>query len=462
MESLEQRWMLAGAELLSGGHLWVEGTDGNDVIAVSLAGPIDVTINGTNYQFDPASVATISVDGAKGYDKVTLTGTAGNDTITLRPLSATLSAPGIDLTVQNASEITANAAGEVANTEGDEVSFYDSSGDDVFTARPGEAEMSGRNFRNKATGAEFIHGYAKEGGTDTAHLYDSAGDDTFTGTDTLSKLQGTGFFSRAKFFDYVHGYALAGGNDTASLEGAAGADEFVGRPTWSKMSGEGYFNRVKLFDTVTAVATNEQIDTARLYDSAGNDYFTASPNSGTLSGAGYSLDVYRFYSIEAAASSGGYDVAELIDSTSDDSAIGKPTETVLYNNDFSNTARFFDVVHAYARNGGADLAYLYDSAGDDRYFNIDDSNKMLGPDQNGVPEFYVRAKLFDAVYAFAAAGGYDRAYFSDEAAAYSALGQVSTGGIGTPFEAVFVMNDNGGFDPLSSGASLSSGAGLSS
>ena len=448
LETLERRWMLAGAPVLSGGHLCVEGTDGNDVIEVSLAGPIDVTINGTNYQYDPATVATIGVDGAKGYDKVTLTGTAGNDTVTLGPLSATMSSPGIELTVQNASEITANAAGEAGGTAGDVVSFYDSSGDDVFTANPGQGEMSGRNFLNKATGAEIIHAYATEGGTDTAHLYDSAGDDTFAGTATSSKLYGTGFYNRAKFFDFVHGYAKAGGTDTANLQGATGADDFVGNPEWSKMTGEGYFNRAKFFDAVTATATNERIDTARLYDSTGNDYFTASPNTGTLSGTGYALNVHRFYSIEATASSGGYDIAELIDSPGDDFAICKPTETTLYNNNFSNTARLFDVVHTYARNGGNDRADLYDSAGDDRYFNIDDSAKMLGPEQNGVPEFSVRAKLFDAVYAYAAAGGYDRAYFGDAATAQGALGTLTTGGANAAFEAVFVMNDNGGYDPF--------------
>jgi hypothetical protein len=457
LEALEQRWMLAGAPVLSGGHLSVTGDDANNVIAVSLAGPmIDVTIDGTNYQYNPATVATISVDGAKGYDKVTLTGTAGNETITLGPLSATMSSPGIDLTVQNASEITADAAGEVGGTVGDVVSFYDSSGDDVFTASPGEGQMSGRNFLNKATGAEIIHAYAREGGTDTAHLYDSAGDDTFVGTATYGKLYGTGFQNRAKFFDFVHGYAKAGGTDAASLMGAAGADEFVGRPTWSKMAGEGYFNRVKFFDTVTATATNERIDTARLYDSAGDDNFTASPNTGSLSGTGYSLDVHRFYSIVATASSGGYDVAELIDSPGDDFAIGKPTETKLYNNSFSNTAQLFDVVHTYARNGGYDLAQLYDSAGDDRYYNIDNWAKMLGPLQNGVPEFYVRAKLFDAVYAYASAGGYDRAYFGDLATANGALRTLSSGGATNAFDAVFLMNDNGGFDPIYNSTSSTS------
>ena len=441
--------MLAAAPVLSGGHLAVTGDDANDVIAVSLAGPmIDVTVNGTLHQYDPATVATIGVDGGNGYDKVTLTGTAGNDTITLGPLSATMSSPGIDLTVQNASEITANAAGQVGGTAGDVVSFYDSSGDDAFTASPGEAQMLTRNTLNKATGAEIVHAYAREGGTDTAHLYDSAGDDTFAGTATSSKLYGTGFYNRAKFFDFVHGYAKAGGTDTASLTGATGADEFVGRPTWSKMAGTGYFNRVKLFDTVTATATNERIDTARLYDSSGDDLFSASPNTGTLSGTGYSLDVHRFYSIEANASSGGYDIAELIDSAGDDLAIGKPTETTLYSFNFSNTAKLFDLVHTYARNGGYDRVQLDDSAGDDRYFNIDGTVKMLGPDRNGVPEFLVRAKLFEAVYAHPAAGGYDRAYFGDQATLDAAAGTLTSGGAAAAFEAVFVMNSNGGFDPI--------------
>jgi len=450
LESLEQRCMLAAAPVpvLSGGHLTVEGSDGNDVIEVSVAGPIDVTINGANYQYAPATVQSIGIDGLRGYDKVTLGGSAGNDTITLGPLSATMNSPGVDVTVQNASEITANAAGQVGGTQGDVVSFNDSSGDDVFTASPGEGEMSGRGFRNKATGAEFIHGYAREGGNDIASLYDSAGDDTYVATDTYGKLYGTGFQNRAKFFDAVHGYAKAGGNDSAHLKGATGADKFVGTPTLSKMTGEGYFNRAKFFDAVTAKATNELSDKAYLYDSAGDDRFIATPNNGNLTGTGYTLDVRNFYSIVAAASAGGYDVAELIDSSGNDFAICTPTATTLYNNSFSNTAKLFDKVHAVGRNGGYDQAHLYDSAGDDRYYDIDNSAKMLGPDQNGRPEFYVRAKLFDAVYAHAEAGGYDRAYFGDQATADAALGMMTTGGATTPFEAVYVVNYNGGYDPL--------------
>ena len=442
--------MLAAAPILTGDHLAVEGTDGNDVIAVSLAGPIDVTINGTNYQYDPATIATIAVDGAKGYDKVTLTGTAGDDTITMGPLSATLSGPGIDLTVQNASEITADAAGQAVGTNGDVVSFFDSSGDDVFTANPNEGQMLGKGFFNKATGAEFVHAYAKEGGSDTAHLNDSAGDDTFVANDTIGKMQGTDFFSRAKFFDFVHGYSKAGGTDTATLTGAAGADEFVGTPEWSKLTGTGYFSRAKFFDTVTANGTSERADAARLYDSAGDDQFTASPNTGSLTGTGYSIEVNLFYSIEASASSGGFDTAELNDSTGDDYAVGKPTETTLSGTGFSNTAKLFDAAHAYARNGGNDIAQLYDSAGSDRYYNVDNWAKMIGPEENGVLEYSVRAKLFDAVYAYATAGGYDRAYFDDLASA--SLGQASTGAVSAAFEAVYILNDNGSYEQVNTAA----------
>jgi hypothetical protein len=436
--------MLAAGAVLSGTHLEVSGGATDDVIEVSLAGPmIDVTINGTLTQHDPAAISTISVDGGDGYDKVTLTGSTGDDVVSLRHLTAEMKSPGIELTVENASEITANTGGQT----GDVVSFYDSSGNDTFTASPGVGQMSGSNFLNKATGAEIIHAYAKEGGTDTAHLYDSAGNDTFSGTTTQGKLQGTGFYNRAKFFDYVHGYATAGGTDTASLTGGTGADAFVGRPTWSKMTGQGYFNRVKEFDSVTATANNEHVDSARLYDSSGNDTFTASPNTATLSGAGYSLDVHLFYSIEAKASS-GRDIAELVDSSSDDFMIGKPTETRLYNYDFSNTAKAFDVVHTYARNGGYDVASLYDSDGNDRYYHADNSAKMLGPDNNGTPEFYVRAKLFESVRAFAPEGGYDRAYFDDLADVQAALGSASNG---DAFEAVFVLNGNGSYEPIGSG-----------
>ncbi len=455
VETLERRWMLAAAPVLTGDHLAIQGDDADDVITVSLAGPIDVTINGDAYSYNPATIATIAVDGGNGYDKVTLTGTAGDDTITMGPFSATMSVTGIDLTVANASEITADAAGQATAT-GDVVSFFDSSGDEVFTANPGEGEMRGQQFINKATDAEIVHAYAREGGTDIAHLYDSAGDDTMYGTSTSTKLQGAGFFSRAKFFDYVHGYGKAGGNDTATLRGAAGADAFVGRPEWSKLTGTGYFNRAKFFDTVTAVGTNERVDTARLYDSAGDDQFTASPNTGSLTGTGYSIDVSRFYSIEATASSGGYDVVELNDSAGNDYAVGKPTETKLYGDGFSNTAKLFDVVHAYARNGGNDYAYLHDSAADDRYSQKDDWAKMVGPLDNGVHEYYVRTKLFDAVYGFATAGGYDRAYFGDLATATATAGSAAGGGTSGKFEATFVRNDNGGYDLLDNSASSAS------
>ena len=125
--------------------------------------------------------------------------------------------------------------------------------------------------------------------------------------------------------------------------------------------------------------------------------------------------------------------------------IGKATETRLYNFNFSNTAKAFDVVHTYARNGGYDVASLYDSAGDDRYYDAENSAKMFGPDNSGTPEFYVRAKLFESVRAFAPEGGYDRAFFDDPAAIQATLGSPASG---DAFEAVFVLYANGSYQPI--------------
>jgi hypothetical protein len=69
---------------------------------------------------------------------------------------------------------------------------------------------------------------------------------------------------------------------------------------------------------------------------------------------------------------------------------------------YYNYASGFDNVYAYATAGGVDRAYLYDSAAADAFFGQDDIGRLSGPG------FYNQAKGFDFVSAIGTAGGVDR------------------------------------------------------
>ncbi|HOP77139.1 MAG TPA: hypothetical protein PLD05_06590, partial [Thermogutta sp.] len=138
-------------------------------------------------------------------------------------------------------------------------------GNDQFVATPTYAEMTGTGFKLRAEGFRYAHGYAANGGTDTAMMYDSAGDDEYVCTPDYNILRGDNFYIRAKLFDYVHAYATAGGYDKATIKGSAGDDKIVLEPNVVRLNSRSYVHRGKFFEEITVRGGGGR-DIAYVYD----------------------------------------------------------------------------------------------------------------------------------------------------------------------------------------------------
>jgi hypothetical protein len=373
---------LANLVQLQGDVVTVSGTAAVDQFEFTASSPYLVAINGVEYQFAPASVASVNFDGAAGDDSAVLTGSTADDTAIVYPDHGLMRGTGYEVNVAGTTSVAVHAGGGT----GDIAHLYDSSGDDVFTSSPNAGTLSGSGFSNSAAGFYYVHGYGLAGGLDRATFYDSPGDDTFIARPSYSKMEGLAFYNRAKEFDQVYAYSSTG-NDEAHLRGSRSSEVFYayadGGVAPSRLPGS-----LDAAQVPTATSTfGEMIGTDFYYNARGFEYLH-----------GYALQ-------------GGTDEAHLFDSSGNDTFLTNPTMQFgkLYDEGrtYQTRAKFFDFVHAYATEGGNDTAVLFGSAQDDVFVGRSDYSRMIGP------TFNYRAKLFENVYGNAVAGGNDQAFLYD-------------------------------------------------
>ncbi|MEE8451233.1 MAG: alkaline phosphatase [Thermoguttaceae bacterium] len=429
-----------------GSEVVVHGTEQDDSFDVFAGARHLVLIDGLQYEFD--ATTTVHLDGHGGEDRITINGTNGDESATLRPGGGTVTGSGYELQLARIESITLHGGGgrdeavlhdsagddllaafpgmahlsgdgfslkvvdfdlvETIASEGIDVAkLYDSPGDDDLLAMPTYARIKGDGFYNRVRNFDGVHAYATAGGVDVAKLYDSADDDLLFASPTEAALYGDGFYNRAKFFEGVHAYATAGGDDRAELLDSTGDDTFYATPTAGALYGDGFYNRAKFFEHVEARSVNGGEDVALLFDSPGNDELLATPTYAGFSGEGFHHEARSFAAVSAYATAGGIDVAKLFDSPGDDTFLATPDFGQLSGGGFSIRAEAFDGVHAYATAGGLDTAEMFDSGGDDNFYASSTAAAMSGPG------FYNRAKYFEQVHARADADGLDTAYLYD-------------------------------------------------
>jgi len=255
----------------TGTAVTVYGTSGNDRFEFAPVASWGVTVNGVQYTFEEAELATALLDGDAGDDTAVLKGTDADEEIIMAPSYALFSGSTFTVTVINTEEITAYGEG------GDDVAkLYGSDGDDIFVGTPTSAELlSTGTYHNRVLGFPRVDAFDYAGGYDTAKLYDSAGDDSFYGNSLEAAIFGGDYFNRTKSFDRVDAFATAGGVDSAWLYDSAGDDIFYGTPVESALYGVGFFNRVKYFEKVYADASVGGNDVGSLYDSSDPDVLLA-------------------------------------------------------------------------------------------------------------------------------------------------------------------------------------------
>ena len=373
---------LANLVQLQGDAVTVYGTAAVDQFEFTASSPYLVAVNGVEYQFDPATVASVAFDGAAGDDTAVLTGSIADDTAIVYPDRGLMRGTGYEVNVAGTTSVAVHGGGGTT----DVAHLYDSSGDDAFTSSPNTGTLSGSGFSNSAAGFYYVHGYGKAGGLDTATFYDSPGDDKFIGRPTYSKMEGPGFYNRGKAFDQVYAYSSTG-DDEAHLRGSRNSEVFYAYA-------DGTMAASHLPGALSAAAV--PLATSTLGEMIGTDFY---------------YNARGFEYLHGYALQGGTDSAQMYDSSANDRFVTNPTMKFgkLFDEGrtYQTRAKFFDFVHAYATGGGNDTAVLFGSGGDDIFVGRSDYSRMIGP------TFNYRAKLFENVYGNAGAGGNDQAFLYD-------------------------------------------------
>lgn len=393
-----------------------------------------IDLDGNVETFPAADVHTVVFHGGGGTDTVLVNGTADNETAELWvDHGQFVDASGVAVTVQfeNVESIEVKMDGGF-----DKATFHDSEYDDFFIARlyNSTAMMTGFGIGRSllAGGVEEIEALAEAGGYDSARLYDSFGNDTYvggmpSGGTQFSRMKSrnfvpgvSGLMAYARSFENAYGIARVG-NDTATLYDTSQDDVAwgdLGR-RWTavfedndhdyKFDGNEYFNKAKGFDTVTVHAsTSVTRDVAMIFDTTGNDTFTTIPRSALMQGSGRSIQVDSFDYIHGYGRAGGNDTAVLWGSPGDDNleaqGHSKRPWAILKNedgvNDFYARAKLFDEVIVEAASG-TDVANFYDSTLRDTLTSWPEAVQLEGEG------FSHRANNFDKVYASSRNGGND-------------------------------------------------------
>ena len=147
-------------------------------------------------------------------------------------------------------------------------------------------------------------------------------------------------------------------------------------------------------------------DTVVLRDSSGDETLSAGSGQATFSGNGFTVTATGFEELLAYATQGGRDIASLYDTPGNDKFKSYPDLAKLYGGGYFLRAKAFDVVHAYA-SGGSDQARFFDSKGNDELRAAPTYTKMFGE------TYFARAKFFETVIAYSTAGGRDKAQVAD-------------------------------------------------
>jgi len=435
---------------LAGSTVSVAGTEAADTYTFTAGTEAHaISVNGLIYNFDVTEYDTYNFDGDEGVDTVTLTGTSGDESATLRVGQGTLVGSDFQVSVSAVENINVYSGGgndmatlhdsayddrltaspesarlsaadnsyanEVfgfsrtyayATTGYDQAILQDGATDDYFRGTTDFAVLRGLNheFLNFASGFDRTYAYASTG-HDQAHLEDGAGDDYFRATSEFAVLRGNAheFFNYAEGFDQAYGYASTG-TDVAYLEDSAGNDRYSGYSAFSAMRAvdNSYYNSAAQFDRVIASATTGY-DMALMYDGATDDYFKATPEAAELYAKNYEFfNRAEGFDRSYAYASAGFDQALLYDGASDDYFRGTADFAVLRGKayEFFNYAGGFNRTYAYASTGN-DTARLEDGASNDYFRGTADFSVLRGQGY----EFFNYAQGFDRVEAFATHGG---------------------------------------------------------
>lgn len=384
------------------GTVDLTGTPEADTLTVAPgdeAGQWVVTLNGAS-----RTIATdwldLSFMGLDGADQVTITGTDGADQVEIGPNRTVVFGEGYTILIEESETVTVDTAGG-----NNAASFHDTSAADTLTASPNAASLVGGGFSLSTLGTRSLVAYSDQG-PDSAILKGTAGNDNFTGAVGNSGLAGDGYALDVIGFRNVTAVGLGGDADRATLSGTDQVDSLLISGSGVRLAGD-YTLEAQGFDLVEALGQAGK-DYAQVAGTAADETLFVGP--GLIQWRGESSVAARAFEVVVALSGGGADRAMLADTSGDDRLYGSYRQTRLIGGEYDFTVSGFPYVQATASLGN-DTASLTDSSGSDLLIASSRSVQLAG--QSG---YQIQLRLFDAVYANAREGGFDRAELRGSAA----------------------------------------------
>ncbi len=244
----------------SGSTAKLSGTNNNEQFAISLEQGLRVSVGAIDYVLDPRVIQTVEIDGGMGNDDVRIVGSQQSEALEMRPGSISLESNLVKVTGQRVEQVFFDGRGG-----SDRAFMYDADTDDMLTANPHAAEMTGIGYRYQVQDVDRIFVHATAGGQDVAYLFDSRADDTLVIRPQFSSMRSEDYLNYVSGFERVNAYANAGGIDTAQLYDSLGDDRFNTSGEAASIVGSGFFSYTRSFENVEAYSTAGGRDTAALY-----------------------------------------------------------------------------------------------------------------------------------------------------------------------------------------------------
>lgn len=450
--------VLANLVRLSSTALTVSGTAESDTFVYDLASQT-ATINGLSYELK-GTYGQVVFDGGAEADSASILGTAGRETATLRPGSATV-AGGKTVTIANvaAISVTGNGGGDTASLIGsssvpnrfyawsdkvvlsglgfsnqalgfrtttatgirgadDAAYFYGSPAADALVAGPNYAKMSATTYENVANNFRSVRAYGKSDGKDTAALSGStASNDQLTVVATSTALSTADYSLLADGFDVVTADG-AGGTDYAKFSDSALLDTFevwaedalLGRASKARITATGYDVTATGFRQIVATSYNGGNDAALLHGTTGRDVFNATLQYDSLTTGSFRALLYSFERVDALGSTGGNDLAYFYAPAGGSRVATTPTSVAMAGGALYRSVRNFRDVYVYG-GSGRDVATLADSALKDQFIGRPTAAQLYSTEYN------YRINAFELVTAISSHGGGDAATLYDSAGA---------------------------------------------
>ncbi len=358
--------------------LELTGTSGSDTIVIQPGTPggamHEVTINGTVTSYDAAVYDRISMDGLGGKDTITIVGADQDETASLAPGSATVVGDSYQLDASNIESIVLNTGDGKDN-----IAMVGSSNANRLYSYSTYSLLrdSARTFSFRVEGFETLTVDGSAGASDYACLYDSAGQDRLVADAEQAVLTRNWDTKEAQAitatgFERVYAYATAESGDTAALTGGTDTRNRFYSYSNSAFLTETYrsfYLYTRGFDAVTAESASGEIAYAYIYDSPGADVLAVTADSAQMDRAiGSDTTATGFARVYAYGTQGDSDSASLVGvedaanrlySYASYSVLSESSRSLYVH------ARHFDSTTAESPGDGNSCAYFYDSSEND-------------------------------------------------------------------------------------------------